>query len=51
MTSVDIFYLRCFPTKIVIERWWELVMSAYFLLSLQAQAINESDSESHNEKI
>lgn len=34
-----------------IERWWELVMSAYFLVSLQAQARNESDSESHNEKI
>ncbi|MGI8503010.1 MAG: hypothetical protein ACR2LR_18015 [Hassallia sp.] len=26
-------------------------MSTYFLVSLQAQARNESDSESHNEKI
>lgn len=27
-----------------IEKWWELVMSAYFLVSLQAQARNESHS-------
>lgn len=27
-----------------IEKWWEIVMSAYFLVSLQAQARNESDS-------
>jgi SRSO17 transposase len=27
-----------------IEKWWELVMSTYFLVSLQAQARNESDS-------
>ncbi|GAX46251.1 transposase [Tolypothrix sp. NIES-4075] len=26
-----------------IEKWWELVMSAYFLVSLQAQARNESE--------
>lgn len=33
-----------------IERWWEIIMSAYLLVSLQAQARNESDSESRNEK-
>ena len=34
-----------------IEKWWELVMSAYFLVSLQAQARNKSESESKNETI
>ena len=34
-----------------IEKWWELVMSAYFLVSLQAQARNKSESESKNEAI
>lgn len=34
-----------------IERWWELVMSVYFLVSLQAQARKESDSDSNNEQI
>ncbi len=30
-----------------IEKWWEIVMSAYFLVSLQAQARNELDSNSN----
>ncbi|WP_218651817.1 hypothetical protein [Nostoc sp. C052] len=34
-----------------IEKWWELVMSAYFLVSLQAQARNKLESESKNETI
>lgn len=30
-----------------IEKWWEIVMSAYFLVSLQAQARNDSDTNTN----